>query len=556
MRSGEKRRQVRLGTKISLLLSLGIIVGLTVLVIAQSIKMNQSLLEFSAIKNKHLTLLLATSREVSGGVQWKKPEIVAGGYAEFANDPDSDMATLMTFTNRGKILTEYNSENYPSRDLSNAIEEAGEALQDEETVLIREKDHLIVITPVITTRKKRINVGTLAIAWSNDRLNLATTDMVTFGTIVSAIVLVGLILTLLLILQRLVSKPLKIITSATTDLVKGNLEIEVPATQRNDEVGDLAQCIQIFKDKSIEMEKLKVERQGMEKLENQRRLEEEKIATQNLLAKSFENSVLGTVKSVTHSIDDIRQTSENLASAANSASDQAVSVSSSAERASTNVQSVSEAAQELFTAVDSINKQVETAAKTAQTAVAQVSDTNKTVASLSESSDKIGAVVNLIKEIADQTNLLALNATIEAARAGDAGKGFAVVASEVKSLANQTSMATEEIQKQITNIQHVSISTASAMNDISQTVEKLSNSNMAVSSSVNQQIISIEAIAKNAQDAGTETTRVSENIKILSETSQKTGEASNNLLNQSSLLNDSSNELHQTVDNFVAEIRK
>ena len=554
MHSDNKRRQVRLGTKISLLLSLGIMLGLTVLIIAQSMNINQSLLEFSAIKNKHLTLLLAT--EVSGGVQWKKPKIVAAGYAEFANDPDSGMATLVTFTNRGKILTEYNSETYLSRDLSNAIEEAGEALQAEETVLIREKDHLIVITPVISTKKKRKNVGTLAVAWSNDRLNLAITDMVTFGIIVSAIVLVGLILTLLLILQRLVSKPLNMITSATTSLVEGNLEIDVPATQRRDEVGALAKCIQIFKENSIEMRKLKAEQQGLEEIENQRRREEERISTQNLLAKSFENSVLGTVKSVTHSIDDIRQTSENLASAANLASDQAVSVSSSAERASTNVQSVSEASQELFTAVDSINKQVETATKTAQKAVAQVSDTNKTVASLSESSDKIGAVVNLIKEIADQTNLLALNATIEAARAGDAGKGFAVVASEVKSLANQTSMATEEIQKQITNIQHVSISTASAMNDISQTVEKLSTSNMAVSSSVNQQIISIEAIAKNAQDAGTETMRVSENIKILSETSQKTGEASNNLLNQSSLLNDSSNELQQTVDNFVTEIRK
>ena len=377
---------------------------------------------FSAIKNKHLTLLLAT--EVSGGVQWKKPKIVAAGYAEFANDPDSGMANLMTFTNRGKILTEYNSETYLSRDLSNAIEEAGEALQAEETVLIREKDHLIVITPVISTKKKRKNVGTLAVAWSNDRLDLAITDMVTFWDNGVGRRPCHAYSYLTIDFTKTGFQTAEYDYEAQPSLVEGNLEIDVPATQRNDEVGALAQCIQIFKDNSIEMEKLKAEQQGMEELENQRRLEEERIATQNLLAQSFENSVLGTVRSVTNAINDIRQTSETLASAANSASDQAVSVSSSAERASINVQSVSDATQELFSAVDSINKQVESATKTAQKAVAQVADTNKTVASLSESSDKIGAVVNLIKEIAEQTNLLALNATIEAARAGDSGKGF------------------------------------------------------------------------------------------------------------------------------------
>ena len=72
---------------------------------------------------------------------------------------------------------------------------------------------------------------------------------------------------------------------------------------------------------------------------------------------------------------------------------------------------------------------------------------------LAEGAEKIGHVVGLITNIAGQTNLLALNATIEAARAGDAGKGFAVVASEVKSLANQTTKATEEIGIRIAQIQ-------------------------------------------------------------------------------------------------------
>jgi methyl-accepting chemotaxis protein len=74
------------------------------------------------------------------------------------------------------------------------------------------------------------------------------------------------------------------------------------------------------------------------------------------------------------------------------------------------------------------------------------------VLSLTEGAQKIGEVVDLINGIAGQTNLLALNTTIESARAGDAGKGFAVVASEVKSLANQTAKATEEVASQITSI--------------------------------------------------------------------------------------------------------
>ena len=92
----------------------------------------------------------------------------------------------------------------------------------------------------------------------------------------------------------------------------------------------------------------------------------------------------------------------------------------------------------------------------------------------------MGAVVELITNIADQTNLLALNASIEAARAGAAGRGFAVVASEVKSLAKQTAQATERVGRQVTEMQRYARESAVAIDEIRRTIGLFSEGSLSI----------------------------------------------------------------------------
>ncbi|MEN3381870.1 MAG: methyl-accepting chemotaxis protein [Hyphomicrobiales bacterium] len=184
-----------------------------------------------------------------------------------------------------------------------------------------------------------------------------------------------------------------------------------------------------------------------------------------------------------------------------SANAQVTGAASASEQTSANVQAVASGAEELQASISEIGRRVTEASKISAQAVDQSKRTNEIVTGLSASAARIGDVVNLINTIAAQTNLLALNATIEAARAGEAGRGFAVVASEVKSLATQTSKATEEIGGQIAAVQTATDEAVGAIGDISTTINTINEISETIAAAVEEQGAVTKEIASNMQTA-------------------------------------------------------
>jgi methyl-accepting chemotaxis protein len=188
-------------------------------------------------------------------------------------------------------------------------------------------------------------------------------------------------------------------------------------------------------------------------------------------------------------------------------------------------------------------------------AVDEAARTNRTVKGLSDASQKIGAVVALINDIASQTNLLALNATIEAARAGEAGKGFAVVASEVKSLATQTAKATEDIAGQVAGMQQATGQAVGAIEGISGTIDTLSKIATTIASAIEEQGAATAEISRNVQQAAGGTKTVSENIGGVAQTADRTGGAAGQVLEAATRLSEQSDALRRQVDRFLSEVK-
>lgn len=375
------------------------------------------------------------------------------------------------------------------------------------------------------------------------------------------------------------SSPIKAVTLSVNELEKGSTDIEVPAQDLQDEVGDIARAVETFRKGIIRQKELeeeqareKAEREQRERLraeeerskEEQRKEEQLLIEQQNReeqrrilheMADTFERSVGIVVNNVSTSAAGLNETANNMSVISQDTSSRALTVAAAAEEASQNVATVSVATEELTASGSEISHQVSHSATIARGAVDQAEQSKKNIDQLVASAQNIGEIVNLINDIAEQTNLLALNATIEAARAGEAGKGFAVVASEVKSLATQTAKATEEISKQIADVQSSTQDAASAIEGVSKTIRQIDEVATSIASAVEEQTAATKEIARNVDQASNGTSEVSENIHGVTEAADQVGKVSSEVLESAQELGANSNKLKEEVERFLMQVR-
>jgi methyl-accepting chemotaxis protein len=360
--------------------------------------------------------------------------------------------------------------------------------------------------------------------------------------------LLGLALSWLI--GRGIAGPVVRMCAAMRMLANGDRTVTIPGIGRTDEVGQMADTVQIFKDAMNETERLRVEHE-----QHKAEVETEQKAGMLRLADTFESGIRGVVQSVSSQAAEMQASATTLASSAQQTTHQATAVAAAVEQASVSVQTVASSAEELSSSVLEIGRQMEQSSKIAHQAVGEAERTNTVVEGLSKTALRIGEVVQLIQTIANQTNLLALNATIEAARAGDAGKGFAVVASEVKSLANQTAKATSDIKAQIDEIQTATGHTVDAIRTIGGIIREMNTIATTIASAVEEQGAATREIAANVHQAAQGTSAIAGHIEGVSRAANDTGTAASQLLGAAGELSQQADTLRRDVDGFLASVR-
>jgi methyl-accepting chemotaxis protein len=351
------------------------------------------------------------------------------------------------------------------------------------------------------------------------------------------------------LIGRSIARPVRSMTDTMGELARGNLDIDIPAQENRDEIGDMARTVVVFKDALV------AQRQTDATARAEAETKLKRAQELDSLIRSFEGQVGELVGSLSSAATELQTSAQSMSATAEQTNQQSNAVAMAAEQTTANVQTVAAATEELTSSISEIGRQVSQSTSIAQKAVSQASETNAQVQGLAVSAQAIGAVVQLINDIASQTNLLALNATIEAARAGEAGKGFAVVASEVKNLASQTAKATDEIGAKITEIQGATAQSVAAIEGISKVIEEISHISTTIAAAVEEQTAATNEIARNVQQASQGTTQVSGNIQGVTAAAGETGKAAGQVLGAATELGHQSSSLSDAVGLFITKVR-
>jgi methyl-accepting chemotaxis protein len=352
-----------------------------------------------------------------------------------------------------------------------------------------------------------------------------------------------------LIISRSVARPLAVITATIKRVAEGAENVEVPHTDRADEIGALARAIRVFQQAM----------DGNRNLNSQAlqdsRAREERAKHIETSVESFRGAIGSVLRAVTDNASAMRDTAQSITKVASDASGRAVAASGATAQASSNVNAVASAAEELSASVEEIGRQVRQSSGMVEQAGLRTEKSITEIESLAAATQRIDGVLALIQTIAEQTNLLALNATIEAARAGEAGRGFAVVAHEVKALAEQTAKATSEIGQNVGMIQTSTRNAVDAVREIGNAVRDINEVTSNIAGAIGQQDAATREISENAQLAAQGNETLVANIGSLSEAIGETNKTATSVLAASSALTSTAETLSREFDKFFSNLR-
>ncbi|MGY2052914.1 methyl-accepting chemotaxis protein [Methylobacterium sp. JK268] len=361
-----------------------------------------------------------------------------------------------------------------------------------------------------------------------------------------AVVLGGVLAALI---ARSIIRPVAGMTAAMRRLAAGDTAVEIPGQGTADEIGQMAQAVEVFRRNALDriaLEAAQVEEQSA----RQRRADRV-----DALVRGFQQRVAGALGIVSSAATELDATARTMTGVAEGTNAQAAASSAAAEQTAANVRMVAAAAEEMVSSLQEIERQVLRSNEVAAAAAREAQSSNAAMDALSGAAERIGAAVTMISSIAAQTNLLALNATIEAARAGEAGRGFAVVAAEVKELAGQTGRATEEIGAQIAAIQGATQQAVGAIRQIGDTVASINAITGSIATTVVEQTAATNEISRNAGEAAQGTQDLSAHAGRVLASAAETGNAAAQVQSAAAELATQSLTVKQEVDGFLAEIQ-
>lgn len=335
------------------------------------------------------------------------------------------------------------------------------------------------------------------------------------------------------------------------DMIANDKRIEeVPFIKRQDEIGNIAKALEVFRLTGLKKEEL--EEQAKQQA---RKAEEDRRNSMLSFSRQFETSVKGIVDTVALSVKKMDSTALELEQLSAHTQEEAKLLSETSAKASTNMQGVSKATSEFTTEVNEITIQVNNSLGYASKVVEQAEQVNSMVADLETKANAVSSIIDIINGITSQIDLLALNATIEAARAGDMGKGFAVVANEVKALATQTSKATEQINFQISGIQSSTNKAVVSIQEITESVKTINQNSASIVSSVEKQNKASSYISESISEVSVISNSVTSGVEKVADSSSHAGQASSQMASSAKDLLKQSEMLQNEVDKFLSSLK-